>query len=238
MITFSNLSKIVPNERETWGHKTFLTFDVDWAHDEIIEDCFNLVSSYAVPSTWFVTHKFCLLGVLTDDKNVEIGIHPNFNNMLFGETNKTSFEIIHEILSIVPDSKSIRSHSLTQSERLIDLFKEFGFSHVSNFFIPHTVEMGAIPFYLWDDMIIVPHIWQDNVSMKMDLGFPMKERLMSGFKVFNFHPIHVFLNTVSLELYEKTRPIHNNPKELIKFRHNGEGVRSQLINLLETSQQT
>ena len=66
----------------------------------------------------------------------------------------------------------------------------------------------------------------------------MEEGLMSGFQVFNFHPIHVFLNTGSLELYEKTRPIHNNPKELIKFRHDGEGIRSQLINLLETSKQT
>ena len=238
MITFSNLSKIVPNERETWGHRTFLTFDVDWAHDEIIEDCFNLVSSYAVPSTWFVTHKFSLLHALTDDKKVEIGIHPNFNNILFGETNKTSFQIIHEILSIVPDSKSIRSHSLTQNERLIDLFHEFGLSHISNFFIPHSSKIEAIPFYLWDDMIMVPHFWQDNVSIKMDLDFPVKEDSLSGFQVFNFHPIHVFLNTNNLELYEKTRPIHSNPKELIKFRHNGVGVRSQLINLLETSKQT
>jgi len=234
MITFSNLSKIVPNERETWGCRTFLTFDVDWAHDEIIEDCFNLVSSYAVPSTWFVTHKFRLLGALTDDKKVEIGIHPNFNNILFGETTKTSFEIMQEILSIVPDSKSIRSHSLTQNERLIDLFHEFGISHISNFFIPHSAKIDAIPFYLWDNMIMVPHFWQDNVSMKMNLGFPMEGVLMSGFQVFNFHPIHVFLNTRNLELYEKTRSIHHKPKELIKYRERGEGVRSQLISLLES----
>ena len=235
MIAFSNLSKIVPNEKETWGDKTFLTFDVDWAHDEIIEDCFNLVSSYTVPSTWFVTHQFSLLSVLTDDNKVELGIHPNFNNILFSETNKTSFEIIQEILSIVPGSKSIRSHSLTQNERLIDLFHEFGLSHISNFFIPHSAKIDVAPFYLWDNMIMVPHFWQDNVSIKMDLDFPIEENFLSGFRVFNFHPIHVFLNTESLELYEKTRSIHNNPKELIKFRHNGTGVRSQLINLLETS---
>lgn len=238
MITFSNLSKIVPNDRETWDRRTFLTFDVDWAHDEIIEDCFNLVSSYSVPSTWFVTHHFSLLSALTDDKEVETGIHPNFNNILFEETNKTSFEILQDILSIVPDSKSIRSHSLTQNERLIDLFHEFGLSHVSNFFIPHTAKIDAIPFYLWDSMIMVPHFWQDNVSMKMNLEFPTKERLLSGLQVFNFHPIHVFLNTGNLELYEKTRPIHNNPKELLKFRNNGSGVRTQLINLLETSRRS
>ena len=31
-------------------------------------------------------------------------------------------------------------------------------------------------------MIMVPHFWQDNVSIKMDLDFPIEENFLSGFR--------------------------------------------------------
>ena len=68
----------------------------------------------------------------------------------------------------------------------------------------------------------------------MTTGTAMNEiASRSGLKVFDFHPIHIFLNTESLERYERTRPIHHNPKELIKHRYSGYGARNQLIELLE-----
>jgi hypothetical protein len=36
--------------------------------------------------------------------------------------------------------------------------------------------------------------------------------------VFDFHPIHVFLNTDHLETYESTREYHNMANTLIKYR--------------------
>lgn len=234
MTEFSRLSTIIPDKTSSWQNKTYLTFDVDWAHDEIIEDCYNLISCYKVPSTWFVTHKFNLLGSFKNDQKIELGIHPNFNNILFEKEKKKSVEIIEEIMSLVPASKSIRSHSLTQNERLVDIFHDFGLSHISNFFIPHSSKIDITPFYLWNKMVVTPHFWQDNVSLKMSLSFPLKDNSLFGFKVFNFHPIHIFLNTNNLDVYENTRSIHHKPKELIKYRERGEGVRSQLISLLDS----
>ena len=52
-------------------------------------------------------------------------------------------------------------------------------------------------------------------------------------KVFDFHPIHVFLNTESLNRYERARPFFQNPKELIKHRYEGYGTRNRFIELLE-----
>ena len=63
---------------------------------------------------------------------------------------------------------------------------------------------------------------------------PSKRVLSSGFHVFDFHPIHVFLNTECLARYEETRNIHGNPTELRKFQNNGYGVRNWLIDVLET----
>jgi hypothetical protein len=234
MTVFSNISKIKPDNNKTWKNKIFLTFDIDWAHDEIIEDCYNIIASYSVSTTWFVTHNSKFLNVLKNDKNVELGVHPNFNNLLFNNDNKSSSIVLNELLEIVQDPTSVRSHSLTQNERLIDLFRDCGLTHVSNFFLPHCSNIKGIPFYLWEKMIMIPHFWQDNVSIKMKSGFPLNENKLQSFQVYNFHPIHVYLNTTDLNIYEKTRSIHHNPNELISFRHDGYGVRSQLIQLLET----
>jgi len=47
----------------------------------------------------------------------------------------------------------------------------------------------------------------------------------------------VFLNTESLDRYERTRPIHRDPSELIKHRFDGYGTRSRLIDLLTLASQ-
>ncbi len=54
-----------------------------------------------------------------------------------------------------------------------------------------------------------------------------------GLKVFNFHPIHVFLNTERLERYEESRPYHRSPEELLKYRNNDTpGARTALKTLI------
>lgn len=93
--------------------------------------------------------------------------------------------------------------------------------------------MHVAPFSLWSGAIIVPHRFQDNASIRLSEDLPDQNCLRSGFHVFDFHPIHVFLNTESLDRYERTRSLHHNPKELIKYRYEGYGTRSRLIELLE-----
>lgn len=236
---YSTISQINPDNTKSWNGKLFLSFDIDWAHDEIILDCYDLVCFYSVATTWFVTHKTEIIQIFKENKSIELGIHPNFNELLNGKTEiKNSYEILQKMLSIIPHARSIRSHSLTQSERLLDQFSEFGLSHVSNFFVPYSSGIHVKPFYLWNNTIIIPHTWQDNVALKMDSGFPEKKRLNQGFHVFDFHPIHVFLNTESLDRYERTRSLHHNPKELIKHRYEGYGTRNRLIELLELAKQS
>ena len=54
-----------------------------------------------------------------------------------------------------------------------------------------------------------------------------------GLKVFNFHPIHLFLNTNSLDLYEKARPFFKDYKKLKSIRSNDFGIRDFFIELIE-----
>lgn len=231
-LPFSTLSKIVPDDELSWNGKIFLTLDIDWAHDEVIRDSLLLVRNAHVETTWFATHKTTLLADFEQDANIEVGIHPNFNPLLNGDLNANSSKVIADCLSVVPAARSVRSHSLTQSERLVDQFKAAGMTHISNFFIPYGSGIHAKPFFLWERMIAVPHIWQDNVAIKMVADFPSRTELISGLNVFDFHPIHIFLNTENLDRYERTRPMHQNPSELIKHRYEGYGTRNRLLDLL------
>lgn len=227
-LKFGLMSQIDAKDKRTWVNRFFLTFDIDWAHDAIIQDCYDLISKYQVNSTWFCTHK-CAFNTLNDQR-LELGIHPNFNGLFDHSSKLNANDIIENCLSFVPEAKVVRSHSLVQSERLVDRFAAFGLTHVSNFYLPFE----AHPFELWSDITIVPHIFQDNVSIKLSQSF---DNLIQtpGFKVFNFHPIHVFLNTECLPRYENTREIHHIPGELVKHRFSGYGTRTKLIQLLEGS---
>ena len=229
---FTTISKIDCGNKETWSGKIFLTFDIDWAHDEVLEDTINLITKAGVDATWFVTHPTKLLRKLRTDLDHELGIHPNFNDLLSGTNQSSSKEIIKDYLRIVPDAKSVRSHSLTQSERLVDQFHECGLTHISNFFIPYGNLSPIAPFQLWDEMAIIPHCWQDNVALRISSCFPNTVKDVAGLHVVNFHPIHIFLNTENLERYEKTRQLHQKPRELINFRHQGQGTRSVFMKLL------
>jgi hypothetical protein len=241
MKKFSHISAIEPETESTWINKVFLSFDIDWAHDDILADAINIVREAGVASTWFVTHSTPLLHQLRTLNGAELGIHPNFNPLLDGtavNSGNTAEKVLRNVLSLVPDARAIRSHSLTQNERLVDQFRNSGLTHISNFFVPHGCGVEVKPFRIWDDMAIVPHCWQDNVALKMSLSFPTKEELNAGFHVFDFHPIHVFLNTEHLDRYERTRHLHHSPEELIKHRYEGVGTRTRLFELLKLAGQT
>ena len=72
---FSTLSNIDPADQATWEGKIFLTFDIDWACDEVIEDSIVLVESVGAAATWFVTHETPLLERLRNNPAFELGIH-------------------------------------------------------------------------------------------------------------------------------------------------------------------
>lgn len=238
MYKSSFIKNIQPEIKNTWSNNIFITFDIDWAHDEIINDTYELIKkkNRNLKTTWFSTHKSKQILKISKDPNIEIGIHPNYNGLFNKDfsNGSSSYEVIKRCLKLNPKCSSIRSHSLTNSERLLDQLKENGLSHICNNFIPYSSKIVIKPYKIWDNLIIVPHCWQDNVSLRMQNGIPLgSNNKESNLLVYDFHPIHVFLNTESLERYEKTRLLHNKPNELIKHRYNGYGIRNQLIDLIK-----
>lgn len=233
------MAEIDPAVSSSWD-RTFITFDIDWAHDEVLQDTIALVSPTGVPATWFVTHDTPGLELLRRNKRFELGLHPNFNRLIFEGHKDNAYsasEIVEELLALIPEARVIRSHSVTQSSRLTRLFQDLGITHESNDYIPHFSGVKVKPWRMETGMIKAPYFFSDELWTLLDserqttfnsLGtFP-------GLRIFDFHPIHVFLNTENLDRYERTRHLHYNPAELIKHRYEGYGTRSRLLALLKS----
>jgi hypothetical protein len=241
------IRSIMPDVPQSWQGKWFVTFDVDWAHDAVLEDTMALVAEADAAATWFVTHDTSLLRSLSSNPKWELGIHPNFNPLLDGTAGAglNAGKVISDLMDIVPTAKSVRSHSMTQSSRLLDRFLSAGLTHDVNHFIPSGCNVTMKPWRHWNGLVRVPYIWEDDVHC-VYTGSHQPEpepssiatSTIGGLKVIDFHPIHVFLNTESLDRYEQTRSIHHNPAELIKHRFGGYGTRNRLLELLGTSSES
>lgn len=235
---FAIISKIEVKKETTWKPKVFLTFDIDWAHDEVLLDTIELVEKAGVAATWFVTHETPLLARLRSNPQFELGIHPNFNALLNGQPTqgKTAKEVIERLLEIVPEAISVRSHCMTQSTPLLQLFTDYQLTHDCNHFIPEQANIPMKPWRLWTGLTKVPYFWEDDVACLYETNTPLDQLTQQkSLKVFDFHPIHVFLNTEKLARYEQTRTIHQRPEALREKRYTGEGARTLLTQLIGLS---
>jgi len=218
----------------------FLTFDIDWAHDDVIKDTIEILNAENIKATFFITHDCEVLNELRSNKNFELGIHPNFNPLLNAESDLGSFtQVIDYLMQLMPDAKSVRSHSLVQSSRILDYFASCGLRIDANLYIPVNSDIICRPFSIWNNILRVPHFWEDDLHL---LGNNTENYDLSiffnyeGLKVFDFHPIHVYLNTESIDRYENAKPHYHNAGELLKFRNHGaDGTRQFLLDLIRES---
>ena len=240
-IPTGTISNIDTHSDFSWAGRVFLTFDIDWAHDEILSDCIDLVAEAGVSATWFITHDTALLGRLRSNPLWELGIHPNFNNLLFNgkEKDADANATIRRSMEIVPEAKSVRSHSLATGSMLTDAFRRAGLSHEVNMLVPGSANCMMRPWQHWTGIINVPFGWEDDVyhryneSGSNEIEPHTHAQISRGLRVLNFHPIHVFLNTEALERYEGTRQLHREPHLLKQHRFAGYGTRTQLTELLK-----
>ena len=108
-------------------------------------------------------------------------------------------------------------------------------THDCNELIPEFSGIKLCPWESINGMTKVPYCWADEHSWKSKQSDDFSQILNSvGLAVFDFHPIHIFLNSENAVRYESTRSDHKSPKILINHRFNGFGTRSRFINLMNT----
>lgn len=231
------LSNIQPDSEQSWRDTPKLTIDLDWANEGVIHDTLDLLEPMGVAATWFVTHGSVTLPRILDNPLYEVGIHPNFNKLLIGTApQRTTYQsVISELMDIVPEARVSRSHSLVQSSRFLEQLATAGITHDSSTYIPAGAGVTLKP-WISSGIIRVPFFWADDAACS-EGELPMTDILeslgQSGLRVYDFHPIHIFLNSSELDTYESTRQLHQDPKSLIEFRNPGQGTRTRFLQLLE-----
>lgn len=204
-----------------------ITFDVDWAPDFIIEEISKIMIEYKIKSTWFITHSSPAIENLKTNLLFELGLHPNFEiNSTHG---KNPDEVLQFMKKIVPEAKSIRTHKLFQSSHILSLFQNYGIENDSSILLPHVEHIS--PHYVkYYNLFRFPIFWEDDIEMAVNPDWELnKEELMkSGMKIFNFHPIHIYLNSQNFDKYslmKKREKLENmnfeNVQEFINKDKNG-----------------
>ena len=237
-MNFEKICDISNQKNMDFDNKIFLTFDIDWCSDEVLKYTLNIIEKYNIKTTFFVTHKTKLLHYMQKNKNIELGIHPNFNFLLNGDFRygDNIDEVIEYYLEMVPNSISVRSHSMTQSSIILSSFAKHNIKYDCNHYIPKNSGILLYPWqFLKTSLFKIPYFWEDDFHCIYNDTWDINEYInYKGLKVFDFHPIHIFLNTENLERYEKARPYLQDFNKLKKFVNNETyGTRDFLIDLIE-----
>ena len=235
---FALIRSIDPRSPDTWETKLFLTLDMDWVCDDVLAHTLDMLETAGAAATWFVSHETPLLERMAANPRFELGIHPNFNELLNGNTpqdgGQTAQKIIHGLKGILPGAVSARSHSMLQSSRILDALAYAGFVNDCNHFIPHEAGIPLRPWRHWaGGLVKVPYCWEDDVYVLGGMPHSVADLLARpGLIVVDFHPIHIALNTNDMAVYEETRPLHNDLEALRQHACKGFGIKTFFEELL------
>ncbi len=208
--------------------KIFLTMDTDWCADEVLQYALDLLCEHDIAFTAFVTDRYAALENC-DPARIEIGLHPNFN-----EAMPSQYEAkLHELLAHYPQAQGVSSHAMMSSTPLLELFRRCGLRYDRNLLFYKQAQARA--FYHYNGLLRLPIFWEDDIWFSVEANTPFTPEPFAeeNFQyVFNFHPIHLYLNTASTEHYAAFKPHYHEPRALRAHRYEGYGVLSYFMDLL------
>jgi hypothetical protein len=217
-----------------------ITLDLDWAPDFMIDAAAQALLDREVRATWFVTHTSPAVERLAEHPDLfELGIHPNF---LAGSSHgSTPEEVVAHCAALVPGARAVRTHCLLQSTPLHDALLAGSDVDVDvSLFLPGAT--GVEPVVQWSPggrLLRLPYVWQDNMEMYApDPNWDTEAVLDApGLRIFDFHPVHVWLNSASFEPYERlkaSRPLTEVTEEqAFGFRNGGPGAMTAFLALAD-----
>lgn len=176
--------------------KVIITMDTDWAPDFVVQSVLQALALKRLNATVFCTDSMNI----DFFENIEYGIHPNF----MGDSTQghSEDEILQHLLNLYPEAKGIRTHRLYYHSGLNTKFLDHGLKYDSSIFLPfhphiQSVKTGIIRF---------PYFWSDNIHICENMRFDILKIPnfdSPGLKIFDFHPIHIYLNTNDMNYYRR-----------------------------------
>jgi hypothetical protein len=165
----------------------------------------NYLIENKVRSTWFITHDSPEIRRLLYCDLFEVGIHPNFGEE--STQGRTPSDVMANLLRIAPEARSTRTHSLIQSTPLLRMMREkFNVLQDVSLFLPSIPNIVPHRLFFSKDVALlrIPYFWEDDYEMiNQNACFSLSDEKyhVGGIKIFNFHPIHIVLNSHAMEDY-------------------------------------
>lgn len=213
-----------------------VTISTDWAPPEVLKDTLDMLDKYNVKSTIFCTDD--LKESIFPKTNVqhELAIHPNYDDVNFKDETDVC-------ITNFPHAKGSRSHRLMYGTPIQnELLKNHIKYDSSLLFYGYK----SSPFILYNNLVEIPMYWSDDVCVRIHDNDNFTPKILSdailnneSVFVFNFHPIHVYLNTVTDDHYQKAKRFYHDPVQLSNHINEVEyGVRHMFEQLLSMVEET
>ena len=173
----------------------------------MIDHVAALLMKAGAKATWFVTHDSPATRRLTDAQDLfELGIHPNF---AVGSTHgDTPSDVLESCLNLAPCATVMRTHGLLQSTSLLNLAVSYGVRTDSSIFLPHATKIEPVEYW-WSGRKLtrIPYVWEDDFEMHRPTPVWSISALRPtvGPRIFDFHPVHVWLNAATDEPYRQLK---------------------------------
>lgn len=236
MINQEKLPYITVNDKKAFH----VTIDMDWAPDFAIRETLKILDSAGVKATFFVTHQTETLSEI-EASGHELGIHPNFHNT--STQGNSVKEIVGKLLEIVPSSRLIRSHGLLTSTLILqEISSEYPQLKIDLSQINYKARKIICGDFIYEkaNIKVLNFNWEDDLAFYDQSHDWSKFNFFSDEIIFNFHPIHIFLNSSSSKNYNALKSGLNGTSlsmvaEKVSLRHVSKeiGTRDYLLALLE-----
>lgn len=211
--------------------KFHLTFDIDWAPDFAVEEILVILRAKKIKATFFVTHPSDIVQDILSDGH-DVGLHPNF---LPNSTQGRSVEeVMDYLLNICPEATSIRTHSLFQSTPLLHrIFSKYSQLKVDLSLLTYKLPFVGSSQWKFEDLSFtrINYNWEDDLAFYDNKFSWDQKKFFSRSVIFDFHPIHVALNSNNNDSYMKLKEdlagesLFSVPKNrLLEFRSESSGA--------------
>lgn len=220
--------------------KIGITIDVDWAPDFMIDYVYQILKSKNIKSTWFVTHESETIFRMMEDKNIEIGLHPNFPNC---PDLSSARKLMESLVGAYPMAKIMRGHKNHQNFDLLRMASdEFGIKCDCSDLLFGCRYSSPFYYYVGKNPILkVPYIWEDCMeARKPNPRWKFVPYLHNwGVSIYSFHPIHIFINTenqINYDLIKNEYPLAKDiePEAIKPFTNNNRpGARDMFLDIMK-----
>ena len=227
-------------ESQNYVNRLSITLDVDWACDGVLSDTLDLIDSCGIPVTIFVTHETPLLARMRRDPLITLGIHPNFLPLLQHSGSAAYDTVLKEMTALVPEAKFIRGHALIDATPILVSAKALGFQADLNLFIPFSSGIPLKPFTHFSGIKRIPFFYEDDAYCWETVPASPEAHLNApGLKIFNFHPIHLFLNTEIMARYQEAKAYYHDYEALKPFINTSteNGARNFLFRIIRAAKE-